>query len=224
MNDVIKGLEKIKNTIVGGLFLSLTIVGIGLINLLINDISVKIISLVLYLILFIGAILLLYQIFSGFGLIRRANLINKLNQRIDEWKIYMVSAFLLCFLYIVLVLLGSLLLVLPLIYVALIVLLIGLVLMVIAGYRTVQILGILGVYADNADLKNKAVSMLFLFKIQIANVILTNVASFFKGYLDIGYYFILIPSALYSLYIFVMWLSLFNLSIDVYKRIERDYV
>jgi hypothetical protein len=222
MNDVIKGLLRIRNAIIGALLLSLATFGIGALNRMINDNLIKIITFILLVILFVWSIILIVQFFSGFGLIRKANLVNKLNQRIDELKIYMISSFLLCFLYIALVILGAFLLLLPLVYLGFVILLIALILSLIAAYRTIQIQGILGVFADSAALKNKAVSMLFLFKIQIGNMLVLNAAGFFKRYLDIGYYFILIPSILFSLYMFVMFVDMYNLSIDVYQKIERD--
>jgi hypothetical protein len=223
MDNVIKGLEKIRAAIVGGIIVALFSFGIGALNRMINDISLKIITLILFLLIIIWSIILIYQFFSGFGSIRRANLISKLNERIDQLRIYMVSSILLGLVYMALVLLGGVLQLWFLIYIGFAILIPVAILSFLGGYRAIQTLGILGVYADNTELKNQAVSMLFLFKIQIANVILSNAASFFKNYLDIGYYFILIPSLLFSLYIFVMYVGILNLSIDVYKRIERNY-
>ena len=222
MNDVVKGLTKIRNTILVGFIFSFFYTSLQLIIQISQNQNLKQIILGSSGTMLILALVLINNYFSGLRLIRGVNIVDKLNNRLDEVRNNLRIVIGIVVVSIITVLLGVILTSSMTIIIGSSILIFGMLPLWIGVYKTIQIQGILGVCAKSKDLTTKAITTLTLFKYQIAITIIAYLASYFKSYSLYGNYFIQTISIIYSLFFFVNYLGLYNLAINIYENDKNN--
>ncbi|MDA3866880.1 MAG: hypothetical protein PF489_09060 [Salinivirgaceae bacterium] len=222
MNDLVTGLTKIRNAILGGLILSIVFSLFQYIAQSFKNQNLSILIAFVYVLILILTVVYIVKYFTGIRLIRNLSIFEKLNKRLYQIRNNFRAALGFSIGSTSIILVGIVLPSVYVIYFGLFILVFGSVFGWIITYRTIQIQGILGVYAKNQDLIRNTIKTLNIFKIQIVVTIILYLALYFKSYSLYAYYSILTISIVYSIYFVVNYLGLFNLAINLFRN-SQDF-
>jgi hypothetical protein len=217
MNDLVNGLKKIRNAILGGQILSIIFILSQYIVQKNKNQDLRVFTLIVNVLILIFVIVYIAKYFAGIRLIRNLNIFEKLNTRLVQVRNNFRTVLGLSFVSIPIILFGTISQSVYGIYTGLFILLIGIIFMWITTYRTIQIQGLLGVYAKSQDLIKKTIKILTLFKIQIVMTIISYLSLYLKDYSLYVFYVLQTISILYYLYFVINYLILLNLSIYTYE-------
>lgn len=220
MNPIVKGITQIRNSILFSIYLSLSILLVQLIGLLFKNLIFLVLILLLSLAALVLCIVLIIRLYSGIKILRKVNLVEKLNQRLDEAISYFNITIAVGIVSIIIITIGSVLLSKVTVIVGMVISLFILIFSWLFMLRLIQVNGILGVYARNKPLIETATSVKSLFYIQIGASILSYAAMLLKTYMGLWYLAIMIPVWIFSIFFLVVFIGMLNKTIKLYNQAE----
>ncbi|HEX3007019.1 MAG TPA: hypothetical protein VHO90_05330 [Bacteroidales bacterium] len=218
MNEIVKGVTKIRNAMLMSVIIVAVTVAMMLITRAINSVAVQIMSMILMLsIVFLG-IWLIVQFYKGINILRQIDLVAKLNQRLDEMKCYFWLNVIAVSIAFFILIVGALTLTNIVVVIGQILIVPSLILSWLMVFRLIQVNGILGVYSRNSELVEKSISLKKLFYFQIGNAIFSYAVSFFSAYLGTWAIYLVAASAIFSFYFLTSILGILGLTITIFKN------
>lgn len=220
MNPIVKGITQIRNSILYSIYLSLSILALQLFGLLFKNIFFIVVTLLLALAALVLCIIFIVRLYSGIKILRKVNLIEKLNQRLDQAISYFNITIAVGIISFIVIIIGSVLLSPVTITVGMIISLLILVFSWLFMLRLIQVNGILGVYARNKSLVDTATSVKSLFYIQIGASVLSYAAMLLKTYMGLWYLAIMVPVWIFSIFFLIVFIGMLNKTIKLYSQAE----
>lgn len=162
-------------------------------------------------------ITLIIRLYSGIRILRKANLIKKLNQRLDEAAFYFNIVIGAGVIVVSVIIIGAVLLSSVTIIIGMAISFLVMIFSWLFMLRLIQINGILGVYAKNKTLTDKALSVKSLFYLQIGASTVSYIIMFVKTNLGQWHLAVTIPIGLFSIYYLFIFISMLNQTIKVYS-------